>query len=156
MIPQRQGALGERLCRVVDDLFSVGSAAVALIGSDSPTVPAACYLELLEVLRSDPAAVVLGPADDGGYYALGMSRALPVLFEGITWSTNRVFTQTVEHIKKAGLRPHVLPTWHDVDDLASLQLLHRELRGELAHRLNGYPARRTKARLGTLAAQGWL
>ena len=156
MIPQRQGALGERLSRVVDDLFSVGSAAVALINSDSPTVPPTCYLELLEVLRSDPGAVVLGPTDDGGYYVLGISRALPVLFEGITWSTNRVFAQTVERIKKAGLRPHVLPQWHDVDDLASLQLLHRELRGELSHRVDGYPARRTKARLGTLAAQGWL
>jgi uncharacterized protein len=156
MIPQRQGALGERLSRVVDDLFSVGSSAVALIGSDSPTVPAACYLELLQVLRSDPDAVVVGPTDDGGYYVLGMSRAAPVLFEGIAWSTVRVFAQTLERISKAGLRPHLLPKWHDVDDFASLRMLHRELRGELAHCLNGYPARRTKARLEALAAQGWL
>jgi uncharacterized protein len=136
MIPQRQGALGERLCRVVDDLFSIGSAAVALVGSDSPTVPLACYLELLEVLRSEPDAVVVGPTDDGGYYVLGMSRAVPVLFERIAWSTNRVFAQTLERIRKAGLRPHVLPKWHDVDDFAGLQTLHRELRGELPYRLN--------------------
>lgn len=156
MIPQRPAAFGERLFGVAEDLFSVGSAAVALIDSDSPTVPAAGYLELLEVLRSDPGAVVLGPADDGGYYVLGIGRALPVLFEGITWSTNQVFAQTLERIKSAGLRPHVLPQWHDVDDFASLQFLDRELRGELPHRLRGYPARRTKACLGILAARGWL
>jgi rSAM/selenodomain-associated transferase 1 len=156
MIPQRQVGFGERLFGVAEDLFSVGSAAVALIDSDSPTVPAACYLELLEVLRSDPGAVVLGPTDDGGYYVLGICRALPVLFEGIAWSTNQVFEQTLERIKSAGLRPHVLPRWHDVDDFASVRFLDRELRGELPHRLRGYPARRTKARLGVLAAQGWL
>lgn len=155
MIPQRQGALGERLAGVVDDLFSVGSAAVALIGSDTPTVPPACYLELLEVLRSDPDAVVLGPADDGGYYVLGMSRALPALFEGITWSTNQVFAQTLERIEGLRLRPHILPRWHDVDDFAGLLLLRRELWGELTHRPGGYPAPRTKARLEALAAAGW-
>lgn len=156
MIPQPQGDLSERLTRIVAGLFSGGAAAVALIGSDSPTVPPACYLELLEVLRSDPGAVVVGPADDGGYYVLGISRAVPVLFEGIAWSTNRVFGQTLERIRKAGLRPHRLPEWHDVDDFAGLQMLSRELRGELAYRLNGYPARRTKARLESLAAEGWL
>ena len=156
MIPQRQGALGERLSGVVDDVFSAGAVAVALIGSDSPTVPPACYLELLQVLRSNPDVIVAGPTDDGGYYVLAMSRAVPVLFEGIAWSTNRVLAQTLERVREAGLRPHLLPKWHDVDDFEGLQMLYRELKGELSYRLNGYPARRTKARLDGLAAEGWL
>jgi len=79
-----------------------------------------------------------------------------VLFEEIAWSTNQVFAQTLERITKAGLRPHLLPKWHDVDDVAGLRRLHRELSGEMSRYLSGYPARRTKACLDALAAEGWL
>jgi hypothetical protein len=66
MLTQCEGNFGDRLFGVADNLFQVGCIGVALIDSDSPTVPADCYRELLDVLARDPRAAVLGPTDDGG------------------------------------------------------------------------------------------
>ncbi|HEY0792262.1 MAG TPA: TIGR04282 family arsenosugar biosynthesis glycosyltransferase [Chthoniobacterales bacterium] len=150
LLPQRVTDLGGRLRGVIEDLLLLGCDAVALIDSDSPTVPPACYLKLLQVLKADPHAAVIGPADDGGYYVLGVHQAPPDLFAGIAWSTGQVFDQTLAAIQRAGLRAHVLPPWHDVDDSAGLQFLAREFRGELPGRRTGFLAPRTRAFLSFL------
>jgi uncharacterized protein len=72
--------------------------------------------------------VVLGPAEDGGYYLIGLKRLHADLFDGIAWSTPLVFAQTLERARDLGLEPIVLPTWYDVDDIASLHRLDGELR----------------------------
>ena len=70
---------------------------------------------------------MLGPAEDGGYYLIGLKRAHARLFEEIAWSTPAVFAQTVERAREIGLDPAVLPGWYDVDDLESLRRLDAEL-----------------------------
>ena len=74
--------------------------------------------------------VVLGPAEDGGYYLIGLKRAHARLFENIAWSTPAVFAQTVDRARELGLEPAVLPSWYDVDDPDSLRRLDAELSGE--------------------------
>jgi rSAM/selenodomain-associated transferase 1 len=154
LLPQRNANFGERLRGVAEDLLTVGSEAVALIDSDSPTVPLAYYLELLNVLKADPQAAVIGPTDDGGYYVLGVRRASPQLFESITWSTPQVFAQTLAAAERAGLRVHVLPRWHDVDDVTGLQFLTREFQGELPERTGGFFAPRTRTFVNVLRLRG--
>ena len=92
--------------------------------------------------------LVLGPAEDGGYYLIGLKRAHARLFEDIAWSTPAVFAQTLDRAREIGLAPQVLPRWYDVDDLTSLRRLDAEL---LAGRSGGsggraiYPAPHTAA-----------
>jgi len=71
----------------------------------------------------------MGPADDGGYYLLGMKQTHAHLFAGISWSTPRVAAETRGRAPEAGIELLELPTWYDVDDAASLQRLQNELSG---------------------------
>lgn len=128
LIPQRDGDFGERLIRATEDLFSVGYAAVCLIDSDSPTVPASAFTEAVELLLQPNEKVILGPSDDGGYYLIGMKHLHRELFEEIDWSTERVLAQTQKQAEKAGLVVHLLPPCFDVDDEATFRRLQDELR----------------------------
>jgi hypothetical protein len=59
--------------------------------------------------------VVLGPAEDGGYYLIGMSSHHPRLFENIPWSTHNVLAATEMHLREQGLSWHSLPVHRDID-----------------------------------------
>ncbi len=149
LLAQHPLGLGDRLRLAARELFSVGFAAVALLGADNPTVPVSHYEKLLLSLEEDPEGVVLGPAEDGGYYALGMARFYRVLFEDIAWSTERVFQQTFAHAKMLGRRVTLLPRWHDVDEFTDLQRLRRDL-----DHLEPKRAQHTRAYLDELATRG--
>lgn len=125
LVAQGDGSLGERLSRVCDALFQQGFFAVILIGADSPTLPAERIIDARDALRSRDA--VIGPADDGGYYLLGLARRAPSLFEEIDWSTESVFAQTLAKIDGAGLSCARLPTHYDVDVPEDLARLEAEL-----------------------------
>jgi glycosyltransferase A (GT-A) superfamily protein (DUF2064 family) len=73
--------------------------------------------------------VVLGPAEDGGYYIIGMKAEHAGLFSDIAWSTATVAAQTRERAAALGLELVELDTWYDVDDNAALQRLMLELSG---------------------------
>jgi len=128
LIPQHAGSFGERLIAATADLLAVGFAAVCLIDSDSPAVPAASFAEAVRVLLSPNDKVVLGPSDDGGYYLIGMKKLHRALFEEIDWSTERVLEQTKKQAARANLEIHLLPAGYDVDDAKTLRRLQEELR----------------------------
>jgi rSAM/selenodomain-associated transferase 1 len=127
LIVQREGNFGERLIGAMDDLFSVGFTAVCLLDSDSPTVPGTVFAEAANLLLQPQDRVVLGPSDDGGYYLIGMKQVHRNLFKRIDWSSGRVSEQTQERAREAKLDLHLLPTFYDVDDGATLRRLCEEL-----------------------------
>jgi rSAM/selenodomain-associated transferase 1 len=127
LVPQRGENFGERLIFAAEDLFTVGFASVCLINSDSPSVPPQNFAEAAIELAEPPDRVVLGPADDGGYYLIGLKRMRRRLFEEIDWSTERVFEQTKQRAAELGLRTHELALGLDVDDRASLASLSEQL-----------------------------
>jgi rSAM/selenodomain-associated transferase 1 len=121
LVPQSAGDLGERMRSFFADRFAEGADEVVLIGTDSPNLPAA-YLEqaFTALERVD---VVLGPAFDGGYYLIGLSRPAPDLFgPGIAWSTATVLGATVDRLGGRSLA--LLPPWYDIDTLADWRALH--------------------------------
>jgi hypothetical protein len=85
-----------------------------------------------EALAAPGERVALGPAEDGGYYLIGMKTAHPTLFANIDWSTGAVADQTRDRARKAGLDLVELAPWYDVDDSASLHRLVAAL-GPLPH-----------------------
>jgi hypothetical protein len=121
LIPQQGATLGERISGTLAALLEDHSS-VVLIGSDSPDLPAEFITRAFEILRG-PTDVVLGPANDGGYYLLGVRSMQPILFERIHWSTAVVAQQTRARAAEAGLQMEDLPPWHDLDTVADLQAL---------------------------------
>jgi glycosyltransferase A (GT-A) superfamily protein (DUF2064 family) len=59
--------------------------------------------------------VVLGPAEDGGYYRVALSAPRPALFTGVAWGTRDVLRQTLEIARAAGLSVALVDPWYDVD-----------------------------------------
>ena len=121
------GHFGKCLFATVETLLQRGHASACVLNADSPTLPTAILVELAEALAAPGDRAVIGPAEDGGYYVLGLKVAHGRLFEDIDWSTERVFAQTLERAAEIGLPVQVLPSWYDVDDRAGLRRLHGEL-----------------------------
>lgn len=120
-IPQRGKDLGERLKNGFVDVFSRGFMSAMAIGSDSPDLPEDILEEAQEALEMHD--VVIGPSPDGGYYLIGfkLNKFLPEAFDGITWSTEVVFRETIERLKEVGRDVFILPPWNDVDEFDDLK-----------------------------------
>jgi rSAM/selenodomain-associated transferase 1 len=153
MPPDVQG-FGRCLLHAIQALFARGHAAVCVLNSDSPTLPTACLVRAARALL-DPDTerdrIVLGPAEDGGYYLLGMRRVHAPLFADIAWSTATVADETRSRAETLGLEVVELPLWYDVDDAASLLRLMLEIG---TGRPESFPAPATQAalrRLGLVA-----
>ena len=119
---QPEGDLGVRL----GVAFEEGLARyqrVVVIGSDAPTLPIGLVVDAFDSLTD--ASMVLGPASDGGYYAIGASHRVRPSFEGVRWSTS----STLDDTKRAnpGLRITVTSPWYDIDEPGDLHLLRAHL-----------------------------
>lgn len=122
--PQGGGDLGRRMERVLRRALRDAPFAIAL-GSDSPGLPP----RLLEAARGQLAAcdAVLGPAEDGGFYLLGLRRCPRGLLRELPWSSADTFARTCERLRARGLTLAILPVWFDVDRPADLARLRRLL-----------------------------
>ncbi|MEO6195988.1 MAG: TIGR04282 family arsenosugar biosynthesis glycosyltransferase [Thermoanaerobaculia bacterium] len=136
--------LGGRLYRALHDA-AAGAGAVAALGSDHPTLPLERVHRAFETIESG-ADVVLGPAEDGGYYliALRAGAVTPRLFAEIAWSTDQVLAATLDRCRELGLTVELLPAASDVDTPEDL----RRLAARMAEDDLGCP--RTRALLGSL------
>jgi len=130
LLPSRRNGLGASLYDAVEDLLAAGYGSTCLVNSDSPTLPTSLLVDAARALSFPDDRIVLGPAEDGGYYLIGLKQAHARLFDDVAWSTPLVFAQTVERAREIGLEPLVLPMWYDVDDAESLHRLNAELLGE--------------------------
>ncbi len=119
---QTAGHLGQRLKAAFQELWHPG-ARVVFLGSDAPSLPPSLVDEAFRRLYSVP--VVLGPAEDGGYYLLGLNRPVEMVFSEIEWGTSRVLEQTLERVRN--LPTSLLPSWFDVDDEPGLRRLLGDL-----------------------------
>lgn len=145
-VPPRIHGFGRSLLHAAQTLFAHGHDAVCLLNSDSPTLPTACLVEAARALAMPGDRVVLGAAEDGGYYVLGMKAPHAHLFEDIAWSTAAVAAETRRRAHALGLAVVELPRWYDVDDGAALERLWREVTvGPKAAALAPYAAPATAA-----------
>jgi rSAM/selenodomain-associated transferase 2/rSAM/selenodomain-associated transferase 1 len=119
-LPQRGDGLGMRMASAFDDLFARGHARVVLVGSDLPTLPERPVRQALRLLRWR-ADVVLGPAEDGGFYLIALAAPQPRLFEETGWGTPHVLERTLERARMLGLKTRLVDPWYDVDDVESLR-----------------------------------
>jgi rSAM/selenodomain-associated transferase 1 len=107
IIDQGEGDLGNRLSRAGPPYPTI------FIGADAPDLtPALLQLAAHELQN---ASAVIGPAEDGGYWLLGLSHPVDAVFEGIEWGTSSVFGQTMDRLAAARIDPVLLPKLADCD-----------------------------------------
>lgn len=123
---QVDGDLGNRMIAAIQAVFSMGSNKTIIIGSD-------CYDITSEIIESafqklDHSDVVIGPANDGGYYLIGMKKMHQDIFQNIEWSTETVFENTINKVVQKGRSYEVLPTLIDIDTEEDLKASSFNLR----------------------------
>ena len=114
VLVQHGNDLGARMLNSFSDQFKMGYSRLIIIGTDCPDLNSELLLNAFNALESHD--IVIGPAADGGYYLLGMSKLYPELFEGVEWSTSEVYGQTVDLISKLGLSFSLMPVLRDLDN----------------------------------------
>ncbi|MFJ9865252.1 DUF2064 domain-containing protein [Streptomyces sp. NPDC101165] len=109
VVPQCTGGLDARLA----DAFARCAGPALLIGMDTPQVTP-------ELLTVDFAGcdAYFGPAEDGGFWALGLARPEPALLRGVPMSTPETGAVQRERLVATGLRVRDLPRLRDVDTAA--------------------------------------
>lgn len=123
---QGGGSIGERMRQAAQALLADGQAPVVLVGSDIPTLSAEHIAEALTALES--ADVVFGPADDGGYYLIGLWEAAATLFDdAIPWSTSEVLAASLRVVDTLGWSWAQIRRERDLDTPADLATLRRHL-----------------------------
>jgi uncharacterized protein len=118
LLAQVEGDLGDRLAGCFAALLG-GADQVVIVGADTPQVPRATYEAAFSVL--DRVDLVLGPAQDGGYYLVGAKAALPELFVGVPMGTDVVLAVTMRRAARRRLRVGTVPMLRDLDRLEDLQ-----------------------------------
>ncbi len=129
-MPDGVEGFGRCLLHAVRALLAAGHDSVCVLNADSPNLPTATLLEAARLLAQPGERAVLGAAEDGGYYLLGLKRPHAAPFSRIAWSTGAVADQTRARCREAGLPVAELPPWYDVDDAASLSRLFADMEGE--------------------------
>ena len=107
IVDQGPGDLGARLARAGPPYPTL------FIGSDAPDLSSDLLRNAADALNR--AEAVIGPAVDGGYWLLGLSRTVDGVFDGIDWGTEAVFSQTMDRLAAAGIDPVMLPELADCD-----------------------------------------
>ncbi len=130
LLSQEGKDLGEKFTHAFEYAFRLGYRIVAIIGSDHPTLPLKYVRRAFSLLEKAENDLVIGPSFDGGYYLLGLKSFHKRLFQDITWSTNVVFSETLERSKEIGLKVVKLPPWYDIDEASDLIYLQHKLREE--------------------------
>jgi rSAM/selenodomain-associated transferase 1 len=115
--------LGERMAAAFDAALAADRR-LLLIGSDCPALTPAHLIDAAAALASHDA--VLTPAEDGGYVLVGLSRAVPGMFDAIEWGSANVMAATRERLRAAGARWQEMPTLWDVDRPEDYARLERE------------------------------
>ena len=111
--PQQKGDLGQRMYAAFASAFTAGSSRVVTIGIDCPDIDELLLDRAFDLLKQKD--LVLGPAEDGGYYLIGLSCLFVQLFKDISWGSDRVLEQTTNIANKLGLNFDYLTTLNDID-----------------------------------------
>lgn len=115
---QPAGDLGQRMRAIMERVLETHRRCV-LIGSDCPDIDAAYVDTAFRSLVDHD--VVLGPAEDGGYGLVGLSRPVPEIFAENRWGDRGVLQRTLERAEEAGATVRLLADIYDVDELADWQ-----------------------------------
>ena len=123
--PQAGGDLGARLIAAFNETFKTELSKTVIIGTDCPDLDPHTLSDAFA--RLGRADAVVGPANDGGYYLIGLRRPMPHLFIEMEWSGSKVLQSTLERLRLRGMHFERLPLRSDVDTFEDLKALEQRL-----------------------------
>lgn len=115
---QRGGSLGDRMLAAARDAFEAGYERAAIVGTDIPHMRPASIRRAFDLLGAGEtgADVILGPTPDGGYWLIGLRRAIPELFDlSVPWGSGGVRQGTLERARTLGCRCAETDACRDLD-----------------------------------------
>ncbi len=149
VIQQRGGGLDQRIAAALSEVYAGLPQPVVLIGMDTPQVTPDLLESALRPLADDTADAAFGPADDGGFWLLGLRRPDPGLVLGVPMSTGHTGAEQLSRLARAGLRVHWMRTLLDVDTAADAAAVAGQApRSRFAIALRAMPRRPTSAEAG--------
>lgn len=110
--------LGERMLNAFKDGFEAGYKRIVLIGSDLPDINATHITNGIEALNKND--VVFGPAEDGGYYLVGMTKLEDSIFINKPWSQPNLLKETLQELHNNKITVSTLDTLNDIDNYEDL------------------------------------
>ncbi len=120
---QKQADLGKKMHNAFETILEKGFNKVVIIGSDCIELTQEIILKAFDLLKTND--VVIGPANDGGYYLLGIKKLYPQLFINKQWSTEDVYETTIRDFKESELKYFELPVLIDIDTEEDWKLIQR-------------------------------
>lgn len=114
--PQVEGDLGQRMRTSFEKLFKLGYDSVTAIGTDCPYLSLSDIILAAEYLAKDN-RVVIGPANDGGYFLIGCKEGTMSVLDAKKWSTSELFEETLSIINKKGYNLLKLDQKDDIDEI---------------------------------------
>jgi rSAM/selenodomain-associated transferase 1 len=121
VIGQRGGGLDERIAWALADARAACPAPLVLIGMDTPQVTPALLAQAAGPLIEGTADATFGPAEDGGFWLLGLRDIDPALVLGVPMSRSDTGSRQLARLHEAGLRVRLLPELADVDTAADAE-----------------------------------
>ena len=116
---KQQGSdLGERMYNAFNDGFNDGYKNIVLIGSDLPDISATHIENGLNALQESKAT--FGPAEDGGYYLIGLQHAITEIFKNKPWSQPHLLQTTLHELHNLNISVSILETLNDIDTYEDL------------------------------------
>lgn len=111
--------LGKRMSNAFQDGFNDGYNNIVLIGSDLPNISKEIINHGFNALKHND--VVFGPAVDGGYYLVGMSKLHDCIFENKAWSTSNLLEETLTGLEQKKIKVSLIETLNDIDTFEDLK-----------------------------------
>ena len=116
---QKGADLGQKIQNSFENGQKDGFDKILLIGSDLPDISSTIIQKGINELENNE--VVFGPAEDGGYYLVGMSKPHFCVFENKQWSTENLLQTTLNELNEKGIGYSLLETLNDVDTIDDLK-----------------------------------
>lgn len=110
---QGTGDLGGRMELAANEAFAGGAEKVVIIGTDCPDIDEEIFSKASAALERND--LVFGPALDGGYYLVGMSKLVPFIFRNISWGSEEVLEKSLQAAREVGASVELLAPLSDVD-----------------------------------------
>ena len=150
-IVQRREGLAAALAEVFLAAFDRGADRAVAVAGDVPSLPPARIRAALDALDGSPRSAAIGPSGDGGYHLVGLrwpaaprwwpgpirrrrrsrlARRLETVFGRVRLGDGSALDATMEALRSAHWQVTFVPSWPDVDTLADLQTLARQLPGD--------------------------
>ena len=119
-------SVGDRMSKVIRDMFDQGFSKVVLIGCVTPTLSRKAIMDAFK--RISKYDLVIGPTLEGSYYLLAMSKCVPELFDKVDWTDDTAaYSQLAKASKENGYNWDEMNLWYDLRQPEDLEFLVRDI-----------------------------